>query len=101
MAVWILQHFLCISGLTSIKTYTKDMPRSTTSSPLRRNQTTEPFIMYLDHLVSEDMHFNIYVDHRQTRPFDEIVLYFGWLACGSRLTTPHLPESVKRLLDYT
>lgn len=57
--------------------------------------------MYLDRLVAEDMHFNSYVDHRKTRPFDEIVLYFGWLAYGSRLTTPHLPERVIRQFGYT
>lgn len=47
------------------------------------------------------MHFNTYVDHRVTRPFDNIVLYSGWLACGSRLTFPHLPECVMRQFGYT
>lgn len=47
------------------------------------------------------MHFNSYVDHRETRLFEEIVLYSGWLACGSCLTTPHLPECVIRNFGYT
>lgn len=61
---------------------------------------TKPFIVYLDCLVTADMHFNRYVDHRQTRPFHKIVLYSGWLAYGSRLTAPYLPEHVMRLFGY-
>ena len=57
--------------------------------------------MYLDRLVAEDMHFNSYVDHRETRPFDDIVLYSGCLAYGSHLTFPHLLECVIRQFDYT
>ncbi|CAL5197040.1 unnamed protein product [Lathyrus oleraceus] len=29
------------------------------------------------------------------------MLYSGWLACGSRLTAPHLPERVMRQFDCT
>ncbi|XP_050902773.1 uncharacterized protein LOC127115222 [Lathyrus oleraceus] len=47
------------------------------------------------------MHFNSYVDHCETRPSDEIVLYYGWLGCGSRLTAPHLRERVMRQFSYT
>ncbi|XP_050908477.1 uncharacterized protein LOC127122130 [Lathyrus oleraceus] len=47
------------------------------------------------------MHFNNYVDHRETQPFDDIVLYSGWLACRSRLTAPHLPERMMRKFGYT
>lgn len=47
------------------------------------------------------MHFNSYVDHYETHPFGDIVLYSGWLACGSHLTFPHLPKHVMRRFDYT
>ncbi|XP_050889925.1 uncharacterized protein LOC127095253 [Lathyrus oleraceus] len=47
------------------------------------------------------MHFNSYVNHCETQPFDDIVLYSGWLACGSRLTAPYLPECVTRQFGYT
>ncbi|XP_050877097.1 uncharacterized protein LOC127080851 [Lathyrus oleraceus] len=47
------------------------------------------------------MHSNNYVDYRETRPFDEIMLYSGWLACGSRLTAPHLHERVMCQFSYT
>ncbi|XP_050878379.1 uncharacterized protein LOC127082188 [Lathyrus oleraceus] len=47
------------------------------------------------------MHFNNYVDHREMRPFDEIVIYSRWLVCMSRLTTPHLFEHIMWKFDYT
>ncbi|XP_050876949.1 uncharacterized protein LOC127080681 [Lathyrus oleraceus] len=47
------------------------------------------------------MHFSSYVDHRETRPFDDIVLYSRWLACGSYITACHLLERVIRQFDYT
>lgn len=70
-------------------------------SLLRGNQAIESFIMYLNRLVIEDMHFNNYVDHREMRPFDEILLYYGWLACGSFLIFPHLPECIMQQFSYT
>ncbi|XP_050897899.1 uncharacterized protein LOC127104788 [Lathyrus oleraceus] len=98
---WILQYFPCISGWASVLTYSEDMSYATAFSPFRRNQETELFKVYLNRLVTEDMHFNSYADHCETQPFDEIVLYFGWLACGSHLTTTHLPEHVMRKFGYT
>lgn len=97
--VWILQHFSRISDWKNVLTYSKDMSRATAFSSLRGNQTIESFKVYLDRLVVEDMHFNNYVDHRETRPFDKIVLYSSWLTCGSRLTSPHVPECVMRQFD--
>lgn len=80
----------------SVATYTKDMPRAAAFVPLRKNQATESFRVYLDCLVAEDVYFNNYIDHRGMHPFDEIVLYYGLLTCGSHFTTPHLPERVMR-----
>ncbi|CAL5200176.1 unnamed protein product [Lathyrus oleraceus] len=82
LAGWILQHFPRISGWASVPDYTEDMPCVTAFIPLRGNQTTKSYKFYLDHLVAKDMYFNSYVDHRETRSFDKIVLYSGWLACG-------------------
>lgn len=81
--------------------YTEDLSRATAFIPLIGDQAVEPFRVYLDRLVVKDTHFNSYVDHRQTRPFDEILLYSIWLACISRLTAPHLLERVIRQFDYT
>ncbi|CAL5202105.1 unnamed protein product [Lathyrus oleraceus] len=88
---WILQHFLHISGWLCVPTYTDYMLYASAFTLLKGNQVIKSFKLYLDCLVAEDMHFNNYVDHRETQPFNDIVLYSGWLACGSRLTFPHLP----------
>lgn len=52
--------------------------------------------MYLDRLVGEDIHFYMHVDHCEMCTFDDIVFYPGWLTCGSRLTSHHLPERIMR-----
>lgn len=95
------QLFPCIAGWVSVHEYAEVISCATTFIPLRENPTIEPFRVYHDHLIIKDMHFNIYVDHLQTQPFDEIMLYSGWLACGSRLTAPHLPERVMWQFNYT
>lgn len=77
------------------------MSRATAFSPLRGNQMIEPFIVYPDYLVVEDMHFTNYVNHHEMRPFDKIVIYYKWLACGSCLTAPHFPERLMRQFGYT
>lgn len=51
-------------------------------------------------MVAEDIHSHMYVDHRETRPLDDIVFYSEWLACGSCAMYPHLPERVMRQFDY-
>ncbi|XP_050878282.1 uncharacterized protein LOC127082097 [Lathyrus oleraceus] len=84
-----------------VATYIEDMPHATAFSSLRGNQEIKSFRVYLDRLVAEDMHFNNYVDHRETRPFDDIVLYSRWLACISRLAAPHLPERMMWQFGYT
>lgn len=61
---------------------------------------TNAFKVYLDCLVSKDLRFHTYVDHCDTRPFDDIVLYSRWLACGSRLKCLHLPECVMQKFSY-
>ncbi|KAI5415932.1 hypothetical protein KIW84_041099 [Lathyrus oleraceus] len=67
--------------------------------PLRENHATEPYRIYLGCLVVVYMHFNNYVD--DIRPFDGIMIYSIWLACGLHLTAPHLLERVMRRFDYT
>lgn len=76
------------------------MPCAFAFIPLRGNRATKPYREYLDCMVGEDIHFHAYVDHRETHLFYEFVFYSGWLACGSRLMYPHLPERVMRQFDY-
>lgn len=98
---WTLKPFPRISAWVSVPTYTEDMSSVTAFAPLRGNQETKSFRVYLNRLVSEDTHFNKNVDHRETQPFDEIFLYSGWLTYRSRLTAPHLPECVMWQFDYS
>lgn len=58
-----------------VSAYYEDMLCAFSFSLLRGNQVTDSFRLYLDHLVAEDMHFNTYIDHRETRKFNDIVLY--------------------------
>lgn len=69
--------------------------------PSRGNYASDPFRVYLNRLVVNDTHFNIYVDHCDMLPFEEIVLYSGWLACRSCLTTPYLFERIMQKFGYT
>ena len=56
--------------------------------------------MYIDCLTYEDICFHAYEAHRETVPFDDIVLFTGWLACGSHKTTAYLSERVMRQFRY-
>lgn len=56
--------------------------------------------MYLDPLLAKDKHFHSYVEHHETRPFDDIILYLKWLTCGSCMTFSHVPNHVMRQSGY-
>ncbi|XP_058783383.1 uncharacterized protein LOC131658065 [Vicia villosa] len=99
-SITLLTHFAHISGWPLEPTYIEDKPRASAFSPLRGNQAIEPFRVYIDRLVFEDIQFHCYIDHHETIPFNDIDLYLGWLACRSRLTALHLPERVMRQLGY-
>lgn len=76
------------------------MSRASSFLPFKGDQEIESFNVYLDHLIVKDMDFNSYFNHRETQPFNEIVLYLGWLAYNSRLIFYHLPERIMRKFDY-
>lgn len=97
---WILKHFPRIFSWSYVDNYTEDMPYACAFSMFRRNQTTNPFRVYLDYMVVDDIHLHSYIDHRETRPLKNITFYFGWLACGSRLMYPYLPEHVMPQFRY-
>lgn len=77
-------------------TYTDDVARAYIFSLLRGNQTMAPYIMYINCMVTEDIDFHTFYNHRETSLLDDIVFYSGWLVCGSCLTYPHMPEHVMR-----
>ncbi|XP_058765349.1 uncharacterized protein LOC131638819 [Vicia villosa] len=51
-------------------------------------------------MATENIHFDCYVDHRETIPFDEIVLYSGWLAASSTIIVHYLSDHVMHKFGY-
>ena len=51
--------------------------------------------------MHEDIHFSAYTDHCETITFDEVSLFTGWLACGTRKTAAYMPERVMHQFGYT
>ncbi|XP_058761987.1 uncharacterized protein LOC131635382 [Vicia villosa] len=51
-------------------------------------------------MAAEDIHFECYADHCETMPFDEIVLYSGWLDASSTIIVCYLPERIMRQFGY-
>lgn len=70
-----------------------DMTFAYAFTPLIRNQETKLIKVYLDRMVAD-------IDHRQTRPFDDIAFYPRWLTLRSGMMYPHLPECVIRQFGY-
>lgn len=66
-----------------VLTYTKDIPRASAFFPFIRNQVIEPYIVYIDRLVAENIHFHTYITHCETHSIDDIAFQSGWLACRS------------------
>jgi len=54
----------------------------------------------LDRLEVDDVRWSTYDDHREMRPFQLIVTYYGWLMCGRERMYRHLPEQVKRQFNF-
>lgn len=60
----------------------------------------ETFIVSLGCMVLDEVCFCPYEGHRQTRPFDVISLYSGWMGYGTSLMYHYLPERVMRQFGY-
>jgi len=54
----------------------------------------------LDRLEADDVRLSTYGDHRDVRPFQLLCTYSGWLMCGKDRVYRHLPDRVKRQLDF-
>ncbi|XP_058776892.1 uncharacterized protein LOC131651235 [Vicia villosa] len=76
------------------------MPRASAFSPLRGNQVSDPYRRRLDRMAAEDVRYDCYAEHREMVLFDEIALYYGWLASNSTIIVRYLPERVMRQFGY-
>lgn len=88
--------FPMITGWGVVPNYIEDWPRARDFIPLRGNHAVDPYRVYLDRMVAEDTHYNVYDAHCATHPFDDISLFSGWLACSSTITILYLPVHVMR-----
>ncbi|XP_058748419.1 uncharacterized protein LOC131621398 [Vicia villosa] len=68
--------------------------------PLRGNQVPDPYKRGLDRIAAEDIKYYCNAEHREMVPFDEIVLYPGWLAASSTIVVRYLPKRVMREIGY-
>jgi hypothetical protein len=50
----------------------------------------------LDNMGMDEVVWQPYEDHRQSRPFQDCSWYSGWIMCGTYMIFPHLPERVLR-----
>jgi hypothetical protein len=50
----------------------------------------------LDRMEVDEVTWQPYEDHRQSRPFQDCSWYSGWIMCGSAMICRHLPERVLR-----
>lgn len=75
-----------------IHDYSEDYSRVCGFIPLKQNQVTEPFRVFRDYTIADDIHYTSYDNHCQTRLLDDISFYSRWLTYESRLMYPHLTE---------
>lgn len=72
--------------------YIVDWPHVAAFAPYRGNQTIDPFQVYLDNLVIDNIAFGPYCSHHQTCQLDVILLCSGWLARGPGMMYVYLVE---------
>ncbi|GAU36399.1 hypothetical protein TSUD_38660 [Trifolium subterraneum] len=78
------------------KNYTNEEPVGAKYYPLKTDKWPYETRTSLDRMEVDEVTFFPYEDHRQTRPFQDISWYSGWIMCGSSMICPHLLERVLR-----
>ncbi|XP_058750742.1 uncharacterized protein LOC131623735 [Vicia villosa] len=89
---WILQHFPDIIGWGEVSGYTEAMSRARAFVPFRGNHVSDPFRRCLDLMAAEDVRYDCYDDHREAVLWNDIALYYGWLASSLTIIIRYLPE---------
>jgi hypothetical protein len=84
-------------GLNCVESkYSHADPVAAKFCPFKGNKLPAGDRTKLDRMEVDEVTFCPYEDHRQTRPFEDISWYSGWIMCGSAMICPHLPERVLR-----
>ncbi|CAJ2639984.1 unnamed protein product [Trifolium pratense] len=75
--------------------YVEAQPAANKFLPKKGQNNVEGYRSALDRMLTFDIHWNPYDNHRVTRPFEEISFYSGWIRCGPMIVR-YLPERVLR-----
>ncbi|CAJ2646660.1 protein MAIN-LIKE 1-like isoform X2 [Trifolium pratense] len=97
---WIMAHFKTFGGRFVDERYTHDNPYAARFLPLKGPKFPGQHRSALDTMRMDEVVFCPYEEHRQTRPFQDISWYTGWIMCGSAIINPHLPERVLRQFGH-
>ncbi|XP_045822299.1 protein MAIN-LIKE 1-like [Trifolium pratense] len=95
LQAWIIQHFPSLCGQVENERYIEAQPAANKFLPKKGQNNVEGYRSALDRMLTFDIHWNPYDNHRVTRPFEEISFYSGWIRCGPMIVR-YLPERVLR-----
>ncbi|GAU25842.1 hypothetical protein TSUD_31060 [Trifolium subterraneum] len=93
---WVFAHFKRYGQRFLDENYTNEEPVGAKYYPLKTGKWPYETRTSLDRMEVDEVTFCPYEDHRQTRPFQDISWYSGWIMCGSSMICPHLPERILR-----
>jgi hypothetical protein len=100
MQAWVFHHFIGMESKDVWDGYVENLyPRAMLFVPLHGLGTVDNYRNYLDALDLTRVVMAPYGEHRQTRPFERVSLYSGWLRCGERMVR-YLPERVLRQFGF-
>ncbi|MCI32661.1 serine/threonine-protein phosphatase 7 long form-like protein, partial [Trifolium medium] len=79
--------------------YLQEYPRATKYDPTKEQSTQLAMQKMMDRLLPHDIAWTPYEDHQDVCPFEDIVLYSGWIRCGP-IKVRYLPKWVLRQFGY-
>jgi len=96
LQAWVYQHFQGMGNKDVWAGYREDRyPRAMIFLPLSGLGTPDNYRNHLDRVDLSGVVMAPYGDHRETRQFERVSLYSGWLRYGDRMVR-YLPERVLR-----
>ncbi|XP_058780623.1 protein MAIN-LIKE 1-like [Vicia villosa] len=93
---WIISYFNLIHDFNINPVYDDAIPRAARYVLQIGNNKVGLYRVYLDHTVHDDIHWMPFTGHGNNVSFDRIILYSGWLACGTNTMVRYLSERCMR-----
>ncbi|CAJ2665945.1 unnamed protein product [Trifolium pratense] len=97
---WILSHFERFGSRYVDVNYSHNDPIAAKYYPFKGGKYPTEHRTTLDRMEVDEVTWRPYEDHRQTRPFEDISWYTGWIMCGTAMISPYLPERVLRQFGH-